>query len=56
MVQNTKIKILHINGDHYNIQKKSMKIYSELIREISRYFDINEISINDRQLNSLNNW
>lgn len=55
MVQNTKIKILHINGDHYNIQKKSMKIYSELIREISRYFDINEIPINDRQLNSLNN-
>ena len=46
IIKSTK-KLLHINGDHYNEKKTTMKIYKQLKLEIKKRYYLEEIFIDD---------
>ena len=54
IIKSTK-KLLHINGDHYNEKKTTMKIYKQLKLEIKKRYYLEEIFIDDSYLNFINN-
>lgn len=49
------MKILHINGDHYNPTKKSMIAYQMLKESIVKKADIEEVELEDDSLDTLKN-
>lgn len=44
IIKSTK-KLLHINGDHYNEKKTTMKIYKQLKLEIKKRYYLEEFLV-----------